>query len=76
MLPVIDLLATGKNITHLVKKRKMTVRFISSRLRVSETAVYKWCKGACLPTIDNLVMLSGLLDVPIGDLIVLKEAAG
>lgn len=76
MLPVIDLLATGKNIAQLVKKRKMTARFVSSKLHVSGTAVYKWCKGLCLPTIDNLVMLSGLLDVPIGDLIVLKEAAG
>lgn len=34
---------------------------------ISEQAVYKWERGACLPTIDNLLALSHLYHVQMED---------
>lgn len=41
---------------------------------ISEQAVYKWERGACLPTIDNLLALSHLYHVQMEDLLVYEEA--
>lgn len=41
---------------------------------ISEQAVYKWERGACLPTIDNLLALSHLYHVQMEDLLVHEEA--
>ncbi len=41
---------------------------------LSEQAIYKWERGACLPTIDNLLALSHLYRVPMEELLVFEEA--
>lgn len=49
--PVIDLTATGENITRLRKDRGMTVRDLQSWFGFEEPqAIYKWQKGESLPT--------------------------
>lgn len=69
--PVIDLAATGENITRLRKDRSMTVRDLQSWFGFEEPqAIYKWQKGKSLPTVDNLYALSKLLDVPMEEILV------
>ena len=69
--PVIDLAATGENITRLRKNRGMTVRDLQSWFGFEEPqAIYKWQKGKSLPTVDNLYALSKLLDVPMEEILV------
>ena len=69
--PVIDLAATGENITRLRKDRGMTVRDLQSWFGFEEPqAIYKWQKGKSLPTVDNLYALSKLLDVPMEEILV------
>lgn len=71
--PVIDLTATGENITRLRKAKGLSVRDIQSWYGFEEPqAIYKWQHGKCLPTVDNLVALSVLLEVPINEILVLK----
>ena len=41
---------------------------------ISEQAVYKWERGAYLPTIDKLLALSHLYQVRMEDLLVYEEA--
>ena len=57
-VPVIDLKATGQNIELLRKSAGVSVRDIQDVMGFANPqAVYKWQKGVCLPTIDNLVIL-------------------
>ena len=70
--PVIDLTATGRNITRLRKAKGLSVRDIQAWYGFEEPqAIYKWQQGKCLPTVDNLVALSVLLEVPINEILVL-----
>lgn len=71
MFPTIDLAATGANITRLRKDRGLSVRDLQSYFGFEEpVAIYKWQKGATLPTVDNLYALSALLDVPMNEILV------
>ena len=69
--PVIDLAATGGNIRRLRIERGLTVRDLQSYFGFEEPrAIYKWQKGECLPTVDNLYALGKLLDVPMDQILV------
>ena len=69
--PVIDLHATGRNITRLRKARGLTVRDIQAWFGFEEPqAIYKWQSGRSLPTVDNLYALSTLLEVPMDEILV------
>ena len=69
--PVIDLQATGRNITRLRKARGLTVRDIQAWFGFEEPqAIYKWQSGRSLPTVDNLYALSTLLEVPMDKILV------
>ena len=71
MFPVIDLVATGENITRLRKDRGLTVRDLQDWFGFEEPqAIYKWQKGKSLPTVDNLYALGALLDVPLEEILV------
>ena len=71
MFPVIDLVATGENITRLRKARGLTVRDLQNWFGFEEPqAIYKWQKGKSLPTVDNLYALGMLLDVPMEEILV------
>lgn len=71
MFPVIDLEATGENITRLRKDRGLSVRDLQDWFGFEEPqAIYKWQKGKSLPTVDNLYALGTLLDVPMEEILV------
>ena len=71
--PTIDLTATGKNIIRLRKARGLTVKDLQEFFNFSEPqAIYKWQQGKSLPTVDNLLALSVLLDVPMEAILVFK----
>lgn len=71
MFPVIDLVATGENITRLRKERGLTVRDLQDWFGFEEPqAIYKWQKGKSLPTVDNLYALGTLLNVPMEEILV------
>ena len=71
MFPVIDMVATGENITRLRKMRVLTVRDMQNWFGFEEPqAIYKWQKGRSLPTVDNLYALGALLDVPMEEILV------
>jgi len=69
--PVIDPVATGRNILRLRRERGMSVRDIQTWFNFEEPrAIYKWQTGQTLPSVDNLYALSVLLDVPMNSIIV------
>lgn len=69
--PVIDPIATGKNIVRLRKARGMTVRDLQAYFGFEEPqAIYKWQRGKSLPSVDNLYALGALLDVSMDEILV------
>lgn len=72
--PTIDMSATGKNIAHLRKTKGYSVRTLQQEMGFGDPqAIYKWQWGKCLPSIDNLVFLSRILEVPIERILVVKD---
>lgn len=71
MLPMINMMATGKNIEKMRIRAGMTVREIQEVFGFSTPqAVYKWQHGAAMPTIDNLVVLANIFGVTIDEILV------
>lgn len=70
-LPVVNMQRTGENISALREARGLTVRQLQRLLGfATPQAIYKWQHGETLPTIDNLVALSAILQVPISDILI------
>ena len=68
--PVIDLQATGKQIKTLMDASGITVRDLQEIFGFYyPQAVYAWLNGRNLPTVDNLLVLSELFDVPIDEIV-------
>ena len=72
-IPVIDLPATGINITRLRINAGLTVRDIQDIFDFSTPqAIYKWQHGTALPTVDNLVVLAAVFGVTVDKILVLQ----
>ena len=57
--PTINLVATGQNIVRLRKAAGLSVKDLQDIFGfATPQAIYKWQKGAAMPTIDNLVVLA------------------
>lgn len=68
--PVIDMEATGARIRELRKKNRLKVDEVREFLGLdSQQAIYKWQRGECMPTIDNLYALSVLFETSVDDII-------
>lgn len=69
--PTIDLPATGKNIQQLRLAKGYSIRDLQRYFGFEEPqAIYKWQRGDCLPSVDNLFALSVLLEVPVNDILI------
>ena len=75
-LPTIDMVRTGENINKLRKQAGLSVKDLQNIFGfATPQAIYKWQQGAALPSIDNLVVLSAVLQVCIDDILVIDIAA-
>ena len=69
--PVIDLVATGKNISRLRKAQGLSVSELQEYFGFdAPQAIYKWQQGKSLPSIDNLYALSEMLGVSMNEILV------
>ena len=69
------MIATGRNILRLRKEAGLTVRDLQEIFGfTTPQAIYKWQHGTALPTIDNLVILAVVFQVPIDRILILREA--
>ena len=74
MLWRINMKRTGARIKELRRQSGYTVKDLQKALDpISYQAIYKWQQGQSLPSVDNLVILSELFQVPI-DQIIIREA--
>ena len=71
MIPIINMAATGQNITALRKNAGLTVKALQSIFGFSTPqAIYKWQQGVAMPSLDNLIVLSTVFGVSMDDIIV------
>ena len=74
MMPIINMIKTGENITRIRKDKGMTVKELQDIFGfATPNAIYKWQNGMAMPTIDNLVILSKVFDVSMDELIVVDN---
>ena len=73
-IPVIDMTATGLNITRLRKNAGMTVRDLQAIFGFANPqAIYKWQRGEAMPTLDNMIVLAAVFNVTVDEILVLQE---
>lgn len=73
-IPVINLRETGANIKKLRKDNNLTVRDIQEIMEFADpTTIYRWEKGICLPTIDNLIILARLFNLHVEDILIIND---
>ena len=71
ILPSIDMTATGINIARMRKRAGMTVQDLQNVFGFSTPqAIYKWQRGAAMPTLDNLLVLADVFGTTMDAIIV------
>ena len=69
--PTIDMIATGANIRALIKNKGLKVADVQTVFGFNTPqAIFKWMRGDAMPSIDNMVILAHILDVPIDKIII------
>lgn len=69
--PTIDLSATGKRIREIREGRGITVTQLKDFLGFENPqAIYKWQRGECLPTFDNMYAMACYFRVQIDEILV------
>lgn len=71
----VDMKATGRKIRELRIQKNLKVNEFAEIMHSSQNTIFKWQRGECLPTIDNLLVLSSLFDIPM-DEIIQREGRG
>lgn len=68
------MIKTGNSIKNTISQAGKTVRDIQEACGVASTqAVYKWLRGDCLPTIENLATIADECNVGMEELLVLER---
>lgn len=72
-IPVINMKATGQNITRLRQQAGLSVANLQQIFGFSTPqAIYKWQRGTALPTVDSLVILAAAFNTGINNILVIS----
>ena len=70
----INLPETGQRIRMMRKERGISPRDIAEQMGfTTEQPIYKWQRGECLPTIDNLIILARMFRCLLEDILVVED---
>ena len=73
-MPVINMAKTGKNIKQLMDDVGMTALDLQRIFGFgSRNPIYRWINGENLPTLDNILILSDALSVPVEQILVVDR---
>ncbi|MCI9032901.1 MAG: helix-turn-helix transcriptional regulator [Lachnospiraceae bacterium] len=65
---------TGQNILHLREQAGLPVKELQEIFGfATPQAIYKWQRGTAMPTVDNLVVLAAVFNVPLDNILVVEE---
>ena len=72
-MPTVNLAMTGANIRAIRKQRGLSVKDLQDIFGfATPQAIYKWQQGVTLPTVDNLVVVASVFDVPMEKILVIE----
>ncbi len=66
----LDLEATGDRIDKAMKRKGYTPQMIADLMGLTYQSVWKWSKGESIPDVENLLILSRILDTTMDELVV------
>ena len=69
----IDSIFTAQRIEQLRLNRGETVEQFTERIGISPSAYYKWMQGKSLPSLDHLIILRKMCNVPLDDIVITRE---
>ena len=70
----VNMTATGANIKNMMKARNIKVKDVQAVCGFgTPQAIFKWMRGDAVPTIDNLIILADMFDVPIDKIIIVTR---
>ena len=73
-IPVIDMAATGRNIARMRQAAGLTVKDLQAVFGfTTPQAIYKWQRGAAMPTLDNIVVLASVFGVTIDEILICTD---
>lgn len=71
---VVDLAKTGENIKRLMFVKELSYRDLQEVFGFkTPQSIFKWMRGDCLPTIDNLIILADTLGCKMDDIIITER---
>lgn len=72
--PVLDMQATGRRIRELRQMHKISIQTLRESMQLeSVQAIYRWERGASVPSLDNLILLSKIFETPIESILVIHD---
>ena len=73
-IPTINMVKTGQNILHLREQAGLSVKELQEIFGfATPQAIYTWQRGTAMPTVDNLVVLAAVFNVPLDNILVVEE---
>lgn len=73
-VPVLDAIATGKNIRRLTNSSGLTAKQVAEVVGLTTpSSLYNWMNAKNMPSVDNLLILAAIFKVPIEDVLVTKQ---
>lgn len=73
-MPVVNMAMTGENIRAMRRACGLSVKDLQQIFGFgTPQAIYKWQQGTALPTVDNLVLLASVFEVPMEKILVIED---
>ena len=73
-MPVVNMAMTGENIRAMRRARGLSEKDLQQIFGFgTPQAIYKWQQGTALPTVDNLVLLASVFEVPMEKILVIED---
>ena len=71
---VIDTKATGANIKNMIRSGGYKIADVQQRCGFNTPqAIFKWMRGDCVPSIDNMVIIADMFGVTVDRIIAVKN---
>ena len=70
----VNMVATGANIKNMMKARNIKVKDVQAVCGFgTPQAIFKWMRGDCMPTIDNMIIIADMFDCKVDDIVVVDR---
>ena len=70
----VNMPATGANIKNMMKASNIKVKDVQAVCGFgTPQAIFKWMRGDCMPTIDNMIIIADMFDCKVDDIVVVDR---